>query len=347
AESATDLTAAVDRLRQFHTALSQVPDGHAQDHLSAGTRKRVYTAYLDREMKQIEGQLPKGDPASIYRLLDDLSTRVGHDAGDVLPWQDVQAKLKGLREQTVRKHLAAAEATLRQLLARGELVRIATEGERLTEELLPPAKTVELEKEVKAAITTLRREALERRITAATHQLEAVLKEGAAEQVANLARARMEELKPEAQHLRIVHELEPLHDVRVKAFTTRLDRARKTLDGLLVKGDHAAVATEGARLWDELADEAAACRREGEAREQLREPRRVALVARLDAARQRVRKLLVADRYQAIGEAGEQVYRELADEAREVGRQAELWRFRDSCRVFADLARRAKVADAK
>lgn len=165
------------------------------------------------------------------------------------------------------------------------------------------------------------------------------------QQVATLVRMLSEEaaeLKPEedlqAQILSVCHD----------AMCEHVEAARIDLERLLAKKDYAGVAVQGAKYLREVKQGAASLF--GNAEEQydkLRVVRGKALQARLEKAKVDARELLVKDRYQAMGELGEKTFADLAEEARVVGLESDLTRFRDSCRVFADLANKAKIEDRK
>jgi hypothetical protein len=130
-----------------------------------------------------------------------------------------------------------------------------------------------------------------------------------------------------------------------------LATATTKLERLLQRKDYAAIADEGDRLWKEIAPFAAPLFHIPGTYHMLREPldriRKKALAARLDLARAEARELVRKDRYQAVGRTGEKAYNELREEARLVGLEEDLTRFRDSCRAFADQGRKANVADGK
>jgi hypothetical protein len=122
-----------------------------------------------------------------------------------------------------------------------------------------------------------------------------------------------------------------------------LDSARRTLERLVERKEYSAVEVEGKRLSDHLVQLGTRFDRANEVRQTLDPLRRKALVARLDQAREESRRLLSRDQYEALGELGEKTFRELQAEAQFVGVEKEVTRFRDSCRVLADLARKAKA----
>jgi hypothetical protein len=79
--------------------------------------------------------------------------------------------------------------------------------------------------------------------------------------------------------------------------------------------------------------------------DRLREARRKAVQAALDAARREARGLIERDRFQAAAAVAERLHKELRDDAEAVGGADALIRFRDECGYLADLARQAGKAD--
>lgn len=73
----------------------------------------------------------------------------------------------------------------------------------------------------------------------------------------------------------------------------------------------------------------------------LMDTRRHIVRLRLDAARREVRTLLRANQFAAVAARGEQLDREVGDEAMDVGLGPELKQFRTACEVFGILARQA------
>jgi hypothetical protein len=136
-----------------------------------------------------------------------------------------------------------------------------------------------------------------------------------------------------------------LRQLREKAVRLHIASAEKTLKGLLDGKDLSGVSREGQRLAREIEPHARPLGLHEEMAAALAGIRKKALASRLDQAREETRMLLREDRYQAVGEMGEKTYKELGDEAKAVGLARELTDFRDSCRVFADLAWKAKIQD--
>lgn len=129
----------------------------------------------------------------------------------------------------------------------------------------------------------------------------------------------------------------PQIDEAERDWAVRAATAAKTEADALRAGDPAKASARLREAWDDLA----ALELLEPVREQLRAARRQAAAARLEAARRETMALLVADRFVAVGELGEKVARELADEADLVGLRVEVEAFRNSCGVFGDLARQA------
>jgi hypothetical protein len=141
--------------------------------------------------------------------------------------------------------------------------------------------------------------------------------------------------------------LRRLHRVRVQGVRGHLETARVVLQRHLDRKEFASVTEVGAQTVTDLVPRAEPLGLEAEVREKVNGFRTQALRARLEQARIEAREHLRQDRFQAVGQVGEKAFEQLAGESRLLGMEQAVLAFRDSCRVFADLAKKAKVVDQK
>jgi hypothetical protein len=132
---------------------------------------------------------------------------------------------------------------------------------------------------------------------------------------------------------------EDLRPIRQKAVRACVQRLRKEGEVLIAHGEFTAVSQKSEQALAEWWDEVREVGLQEEVQQQLRQVRRKAVLAALDAARREVMPLLARDRHKAVADLGEQLARVLAAEARFVGAEADLEQFRRACEAFGDVAR--------
>jgi hypothetical protein len=344
-----DPRAALAHLHKAQASLQRI------DHFARGAqndfvqaKREVVTAYLTQAEKDLEALLGKGQFATFSRKADETLQQLRTDARSVGSLRVMEERIKALRIKGVRKQTDIARDTLDRLFKAREYAKVATEGRRLLDGIRPAALPLNLDLDVANIINPLRRKAYEARLDDFAMKLGALYDKGELEAVPRQANEYAALVREEGRNLGmevwITNRFSP---IREKALRNRLSRAEKTLNELLTKKDHVAVALRGKELQGALEPEARVLGLAATVRMTLAETRRKALKARLESARQETRALLTKDRYQAVGEVGEKTARELGEEADAVALRAELDRFRDSCRVFADLAKKAKIEDKK
>jgi hypothetical protein len=164
--------------------------------------------------------------------------------------------------------------------------------------------------------------------------------------VAEAGRSATADLRREAEVLGRLQDINTqLWPVRRRALLERLKTHKQELEDRLEKRDYVSIPEASKRVADQLSGEANLMVLVPTVQKVLLEVRGKALRARLDLAREESRALLRKDRFTAVAELGERTAEELAAEARVVGAIGEVEAFRTSCRVFGDLARRAKKTD--
>lgn len=198
-----------------------------------------------------------------------------------------------------------------------------------------------------AKLSSARRDALDSLLQSEKRRIHRLVQQGKYGQAQTEAvRLTLEQL-PEARALDMEQNLESaVREMRQDALRGHLQVVCESLRRLLQAQDYKGVAEEGQRYDRLLRVLAAPLGMEAEVREKLAGPRRQALEARLEQARQQAHELLKEERYQALGKLGEHTFEDLEEEASAIGVRDALLRFRDSCRVFADLAHKANKKDA-
>jgi hypothetical protein len=359
-QTVTQAVAEADRLRERdpELALNHLRQTQAALHGTAHStqarqdlfhaQQRVVQTLLDRAERDLDDLLRKRQFAAFHQRADETVHRLNPVAAEVGLQTSLSTRIQQLRVRSVRRQADLAGDRLARLLERKDHVAVAKEGRRLWADLREVARPLHQEQYVQRCILPLRAKALEARLQASADELTALYDRGDLEAVAKQGAVAESELRDEAKELdrgrTIASRLAP---IREKALLDRLARARKTLDELFTKKEYVAVATRGKQMQDALEEEAKVVGASKKLRATLAPVRQNGLKARLDAARREALALLAKDRYQAVGDAGEKAFKEMAAEAAAIGCTAELERFRDSCKVFADLAKKAEIEDRK
>jgi hypothetical protein len=344
-----DPAAALGKLKKAQASLQRI------DHFASTAQSEFIQARrhaVAARLKQVENDLGvlllKGQFARFSREANDALEELVPDAAAVGNRPVVEARIRQLRVQGVRKQADAARDALEALLRRKEYAKVAEEGSRLQRELTPPAAVLGEDADLTGAIRPLREKAYQARLDAMVARLQGLFDKKDFEAVPKAAEEAAKELRPEGQALGQEGSIRTRSaGLREKAFRRRMLLARKTLDELFAKKDYVAVASRGKQLQSTLEGEAGVVGASGDLTKTLAEVRRKALKERLEQARKEALTLLAKDRYQAAGEVGERAVKEMGEEADAVASRAELDRFRDSCRVFADLAKKANIEDKK
>lgn len=310
-------------------------------------RRAAMESRLDRLGADLEAQTKRGQFGAAARQARAALQELLPEARSLGMEPDLTSKVRNIRDRNLRAQLAAASSALKQLINAAKYAQVAEDGRRLTADLLPEARELNLQGEVDGELLPLRREAIRQRIHRAWEALEELVKKGNYEAVPLRAQQFEKELDGEARLLNVSPPRLQFLPPRRTALANRANRAVKVLEELLDKKEYAAVASRGAELMRELEPEALASGAPASWAAGLRAARRRALQARLDQARSEARALLKGGRYQAMCEAAEKAFAALSPEAETVGLSKELEKFRDLCRVYARLARQGKVADKK
>jgi hypothetical protein len=342
----TDPDAAQESLRKLEDRLTPSPHYDNVWWVLRDARGRVFRSQLVRLEAELERLLKQKQYQKLHARANEGQEKLRRDVAVQPDGIDTNIRLHAIRERAVKQQVADASAALLALQQGKEHARVATEGRRLLADIAPSARAVNLEGVVAEQINNFRRSALTARVDRAIDDMKAALARNDYPAVAELGSRALADLGEEAGLLNsrndVANRLLPL---RQQALLARIQQARSTLDELFAKKSYTAVAAQGETLLRTLQTEAAQTGQEQRLRDSLGIVRKKAVQARLEAARQEVQALLKQDRFLAVGEAGEKAYKEMGVEAGNVGLGAELVRFRDSCRVFADLARKANRDD--
>jgi hypothetical protein len=219
---------------------------------------------------------------------------------------------------------------------------VASAGRRLEAGLQGEAEALGQAGVVREKLRALRLLALGARLAAYHDDMEASLARGELAEVARVCDAALKETREEAGLLgRPRQPIDTLMPIRRKALQARWEQARRGLEGLLAGKKYVEVEAQAKNVDGALAAEAGRVGAGAEVGRALLALRKKALAARLDQARQEALALLAKDRYQGLAEAVEKAVKQLADEARVVGMQGELEKFRATWDAVLELARQA------
>src|SRR5262249_36336318 len=135
----------------------------------------------------------KGKYATVAAEARRLKAELSPEARELGLADEVEQRVKAIRQQAVRAHAADAEAVLRRLYDKGQYAEVAREGQRLAGDRKPEAEATGTWAEAGERLLGVRRQALEVRLDQARGDLEACLaREDLAGVAAGARRARAE-----------------------------------------------------------------------------------------------------------------------------------------------------------
>lgn len=334
----TDAEAALRKLSELEKLIASFPQQWTfQPSLNAALQ-RAADARLDQIAAEANA-LAKNDPLAAQRRAAELGQALRDRVASRGFPATLDNKLATIRRQLLDRHMAAARAALDRLVKEGKWDDVQREGRRWQADLLDAARPIGREADVAALVTPYRRNAIRQRMTEVVKSAEALVEKGDHEKAMASLRAAADAVRADAVVLNLDNELEQMYGPLMgRIVRSRIDEAGKSLQVLLEKKDYAAVATEGRKAHDALAEEAKARGEATRLNDRVTAVREKALLARLELARQEFRALLVKEQYDAIAKTAERSARDLGPEADLIGKAAELAKFTRGCEAIVKVA---------